>query len=1044
MADPTGPYDEHTGYTRRDSNTHAGYTRRNGNEMSGFTRRDLKNAEEGDGGSKGGRLKSLAANGLLGAEKKGDESSPFEYVGAGKAKWGGARSFLQKNQKKLVAGGLAGIGILPMLALLLFLLGALKIPHFVENMAVWRFAKLTNQYSRSVTNVMGANTALDSLDDTARAEAVKRYGKYRVFDSINRLRPNRVVASLKSADRLKYEYKTTLTGRQKLVAVTIAEGGDYRKKVTYKLPSGRFDRLIHPLRTLDQYKAVSEALNSAVLVHDPKVLPLVRARATKIVIKESGGTLKGLIASRYLGKSDRAAKITIQQDSYRAANDKGGIAGISSDDGKKLAQEVADTTDKVVDDTTKLGESVDKGNGIPDQVLDVVEKGTDPNKISSIKGFIDPIVKFTNPVYDIAMPVCMMYDGSKITAASLDAEQNSVMREAFLMLATADQQKDGSKFSTVMAGALNWKTGEIRDSAVIRRASGKTADTTQSIGGQRTTLGTYGKYTIFDALTDGNGGALNGTADALCPVFTNVWFGLGLGVVNIVGMAISGGTAAAVEKGATEAAKKSIMAGVKKVVAKQISSFTLKKGVRAFAKSGRFAKQFGKDVVKWGIITAGSTFVARMIVMQKAGTMTSGLETKAAFLDNVDNGANHVANEVGRANYRGRPQTNAEMAQNKKVDQATRVSYNQDKSTFERYLSISNPNSLASRMAITTGSLVDKSFFASLLNSFATLLNPLSLSSRVFASANGDAVMAAGNTNTDDYGNVQWEYSVEEQRLMDQDSYASPPENEKVLEDSGKKQDIEDTYGKCYSKSVGQLLADGDIQRNEDGDVLSEGDCSPLQLGPHNPKYGDLVFRWRLTYNYQNTADLLNGIQDPAKNSTVTAGSGTIPTGTVQELATQVLNNPNIKFQIEPAQRQAMENIAATGKSRACGAVNIDPKMLGVMLAMAQKYKIVVGVIVDGHDCDGGFHPKGKSFDLNGVNRLDGSGGTGNFITYAPSELGILSEFFVYASGIISSAGGGGMGQIDCFATAPSPLAPKITYFTGDACNHLHIDVGQR
>ncbi|MEK7153485.1 MAG: hypothetical protein AAB834_06050, partial [Patescibacteria group bacterium] len=764
--------DDKAGYTRRDENEHGGYTKRDSDDRHGgntrrHNRKNLKEAEEGGTGFKGSRAKSLAANGLLGAEKKGDASTPFSYSGDGQAKWGKARKFLaqKKNRQKILAASLVGIGIFPLLALLLFILGALKIPHFIENVAVWRFAKVTNQYRKSMNNVMGAKNAIDALDDPAKAQAQAKYGKFKVFDGVNRLRPNKILQGLQKNDRIQFDYKTTLTGKQKLVSVTIAEGGDRTKRITYKVPSGRFDRLRHPLRTLDQYKTISEALNAAMKAYDPKIPTVVRAAATKNVIKKAGGSLRGLVASRYLGKdggrlSDRDAKIAIQRETYEGTKDGGGIAGLSSDEQRKLAEEVEKTTDAVVADDEKLGASVDKGNGIPDEPLDILEKGTDPSRMRAV---VDKVIGFANPVYDIAVPVCMMYDGSKITAESLDAEQNSTMREGFFMLAAADQQKSGQNFTSVMGGALNWKAGDIQDSMAMRRVSGKPADTTQGIGGQRTTLGTYGKYTIFDALTGGNGGPFNAVADQVCPVATNIWVGVSLGVVNIVvtvvGSILSGGAVGAAEAGATQAAKTAVTKGITRAVTKQLSSFTLKKGIKAFTKGGRFAGRYARDVVAYGAATAGATFIARIIVMSKAGTMTSGLETQAAFLDNVDNGINHIANETGRANYRGRPQTNAEMVQNHKVDRAEVAYFNGSKGTFERYLALENPNSLVSRVAITTGSMVNKSFFASVLNSIATLFNPVGLSSRVFASANGQA-MAASTINTEDYGNVQWEYSV--------------------------------------------------------------------------------------------------------------------------------------------------------------------------------------------------------------------------------------------------------------------------------------------
>jgi hypothetical protein len=274
------------------------------------------------------------------------------------------------------------------------------------------------------------------------------------------------------------------------------------------------------------------------------------------------------------------------------------------------------------------------------------------------------------------------------------------------------------------------------------------------------------------------------------------------------------------------------------------------------------------------------------------------------------------------------------------------------------------------------------------------------------------------------------------------DSYSSPSENSYRLDQSGKKDEIEGKYAKCYTSSIGTLLDSKDIVRDEDGDVLNQGDCSPQALGPHNPDYGDLVFRWRLDHNYSNTTDTLLGIQDPSQFSNTTLGSlGNIPTGTAQQLAQQILNNGNIDFQL-PEEEKAMQIIASTGKATQCGAPAISPKLLGVILAIASKYKIVIGVLTDGHDCNGGQHPAGKAVDINGVNSLTGSDGTGRFITQDNyNSSAILKQFYTDMGNLLAQAGGGGMGQFPCFAASNRPTKNDNVQYFPDTCNHLHVDV---
>lgn len=1019
---------------------------------SGHSASQLKSAEEGGAST---AIRSAAntgrAAGLATAEKDGAKSL---FTGGGGDSGGGglgkAQNFIKKHRKKIIAGGLAGVGVMPMLIFLLFILLALKFPHFVEQVAAWRFAKVTREYRQSMTNVMGEKNGYDALDDASKKEATAKYGKYQTFDKVNRLRPNKVIASLETSDRIQYNYKTTPWGNQQLTSIIIADGDNLSKRTIVNVPSGKFagvQRILNPIKTLNQNKAIAEALNAAMKAHDPKIPGVVRAAATKAVIKKTGGSLKGLIAAHYVGKSDREAKIAIQQDFYDEVNDRGGVGAASSDNLRELEADVIEAEDACVQDVECIGESVDEGGGTPKPVADVIEKGLNPG---SAKAIASKVVGFANPLYDIAVPVCMVYDGSKVTADGVDAQSNATQREALLALSASDQQRDGVDFTKEGSNALNWKIGDIQNTNAVRRVSNKPVDTTNGIGGQRSILGQYGKATIFDVMF-GPGNPFNASADAVCPVLTNIWVGVGIGVVNLAVVTVtsifSGGATAVGEQAVAQTARAAATAQMKHYATKLIADFTVK---RAAGATARFAKAFGTDVAKWSVGTAAATLLARLIVMAQAGSLNNGLETGATFGDNIDNGADQLSSNMMRANFYARPCNNVEVIQNQQLDRAEVAMYNGSMGTFDRYLALSNPNSLTSRMAITTGSLMERSSLATAINSSANLLNPLSLTSRIFSSSNGQAAFAASAKNTQDYGNVQFCYSANEQRLMQQqDSYASPSENALQLEESGKESEIEQKYGKCFNieVTIGQLLENGDVQRDEEGDVLNDGDCSPQNLSYNNPDYGDLVFRYRLKHNYENTTDTLLGIQDPAAFSvTQTQGStGSVPTGTAQQLATQIINNPNITFQT-PEGRTAMEYIAQTGKPRTCGAPAISTKLLGVLLAAASKYKIVIGVVVDGHNCvnpSGAIdHGKGISADLNGVNPLSGPGGTGNQIRWSSDELPILKNFYQDVGQLIAQAGGGGLGQVQCFG-GKNDVPPQINgvnYFS-DACTHLHITV---
>lgn len=982
---------------------------------------NLKKSEEAGGrglagGVAGGGVAGAAGAMLGNAEQQG-ASSPFNYTGA--EGLGKAKSFMKKHKKKLIAAGMVGGGAVPFIALLIFIMLGLKVPHFVETVAAWRFAKATRQYRASVTNVSGEKAAYDSLSDEEKERAKTRYGKYKSFDSLNRLRPNRVLQNLRTNEILQYNYEKTLLG-QRLTSITIIEDARTGQKTTIDVPRGRFDRLIHPLRTAQQYKAVSEALASAMKAHDPKIPGVIRAAATKRVISKIGGSLAGLAVSKFssndkvwegratdmqkrleaLQKStaeildqmtdvledstltseedlklratneqlikdrvdaedflkqlianppagmdpdsynnsveqaideverinasinevtasqaglaekqrmlsekmgalyeqgkrvgdqidsvrkaqsaiiarlggeltDEQAKVVLQQEVYERVKDRTGPLGTSEDNMRRLMEDANAAEEACVRDPDCIRENVRQGGGMPDSVARVIERGTDPE---GLRALANKAVGIANPFYDIATVVCIAYDGSKINSESIDSQSNALQKEALLVLSTGDQQKDGRNYTPEMANSMNWKLGDIQDTMAIRRVSGQTAVTTDSIGGQRTVLGTYGQYTIFDVFF-GPRNPVNDVADSICPPLTNIWVGIGVGIGNLALTFLTGGLARAGEGAAIGGMKVAAEKATKTLVERFTASLTLKGVAKASVGVGRFSKSLAKDIVKWGALAAGMTYLSRLIVTANAGNLNSGLETKAAFGDNVDNGANQLVNNMSRANFYARPCTNAEIVYDHAADRAEQAYNTSNSSIRERYFALSNPDSLITRVSFTAASYLKLDTVASTLNSMANLFNPMMLGSKVFASANGQAAFAATNFNDQDYGNVQFCYSLAEERMMQQDSYASSAENELRLRESGKYDEIRSKYDKCFNPethTVGMLLEGGDIARNEEGDVLNEGDCSPLQLSFSNPTYGDLVFRYRLFNNYENTKSTMLGMADPKEPSAVT------------------------------------------------------------------------------------------------------------------------------------------------------------------------------
>lgn len=188
------------------------------------------------------------------------------------------------------------------------------------------------------------------------------------------------------------------------------------------------------------------------------------------------------------------------------------------------------------------------------------------------------------------------------------------------------------------------------------------------------------------------------------------------------------------------------------------------------------------------------------------------------------------------------------------------------------------------------------------------------------------------------------------------------------------------------------------------------------------------------------------GMKEPSTSGA--PGSFEEVAGDSKALAKILIESPNVTFQ-EPREKVYFQDIVNQGSQIAgydngqCGRVAISPKLLGVLVQLTQtKYKIVIGVVAQGHLCDGLNHPKGKAIDLNGVAFADGSISTGNRIDWVSGkQMDLMRSFYTDTANLLSKSGTGGIGQIQCFNGGTPAKVPKVVYFE-DACTHLHVDVG--
>lgn len=182
--------------------------------------------------------------------------------------------------------------------------------------------------------------------------------------------------------------------------------------------------------------------------------------------------------------------------------------------------------------------------------------------------------------------------------------------------------------------------------------------------------------------------------------------------------------------------------------------------------------------------------------------------------------------------------------------------------------------------------------------------------------------------------------------------------------------------------------------------------------------------------------------------SSVPAVEGGTPVeggGDTKALAQQILNNGNIRFQVEPAQRNLFKQVAEKGTQTACGGeVPISPTLLSVILKASEKYKLTLGVFAAGHPCDNGPHTKGLAVDMNGVSSLDGTIKTPNnqlhFNDLSFQQMAFVTTFYEYVASLWpEKVGGMGQYSTSCFSPDLPQKRTGVLYFP-DSCDHLHID----
>lgn len=204
-------------------------------------------------------------------------------------------------------------------------------------------------------------------------------------------------------------------------------------------------------------------------------------------------------------------------------------------------------------------------------------------------------------------------------------------------------------------------------------------------------------------------------------------------------------------------------------------------------------------------------------------------------------------------------------------------------------------------------------------------------------------------------------------------------------------------------------------------------------------------------------------LQIGTMNGSLNCYSSSSPSTTQSGDACSLLKNPNVIL-VQEGTKVGLKKICENGSAiNSCGnSFTINQTLLNTITTLSSKYKIWLnnfGFEEDRTSCDQGQHPKGNAIDINGIEKLDGSGRAGGpdwgGITFSdPRQVNIISQ---YASDWLATLpkNRGGIGQKGCGGGSDqsqvfNPIFPAGSQnvngaaFFEDSCDHLHIDIRDR
>jgi hypothetical protein len=834
---------------------------------------------------------------------------------------------IKKNKAVAYSGG--GLGAVTFIIIILVFLGAQELPGFAALIAATNMAKDNQLLERDTTELDAQKAALDEETPEEQATLDSTYSDSStdgLLTKIDDYNPDQVMDNLTAGSDIDFNYSGNV-----LKSVEINGQPPVLEKSVPVSDWANTDDATEAL-TSDTSSIAELMTNIGGLDESGGILIRSGVAPTEIDAVE-GDALDGVDNSQFENQNAENSEVILDEDAQSSIDPTASTPPVSTTDALKSAEEQAvSQEDADATNPTAIKQIIADG-GTDNAVEAAMNSGSGLDSLTGISSDLAGL----SPAYALAVPACIIFDGSLVSTnaqTTVDNQNEETERTFVFVQSTADQEKSGD-LSAQAAGAINQKLSGLDQSNPEVAARGGQVNTLSGVVSPQS--GTGATYSVVNLFGGASSSLINYVLKKACPVLTDKTVALGLLAGQLIATIISLGSIDAVEvaaDGAIDVAVDGVVEGTvdsttdaitssatNGVITKSAVEYIQENGLGDYLKAlsekasnyitgqggvGQVLVQGQKAVIVQGsklAVVAGATYgimlLAHEAVEQDIGSTYDGYSQGTDFANQADEGGNALSNEIMQKQYYGAPLSADQVTYNKSKNLAYLSTQNSSKSAYQRYFALSNPYSLLSKVSTRTYADVTNFSIRSLFEKVANIFSPSKLVSSLFSLFKGSKIYAVSSTPTPDptdYGIVQWGYTSQEDALANpvsgNPSY-QPLQNAKILNEqpliNGQtvSQYIQQTYGPCFSDSIGTLLttkpstgpdtSENYIVRDSTGDVVA-GLCSEAYLGPdsidtnaqdHTKNssgseiYGrDLIFRWRLDQSYNQSLDLLNNIQD--------------------------------------------------------------------------------------------------------------------------------------------------------------------------------------